>query len=264
MINHFRISFIIFVLASGRGLAQTPGGNELDSKYTPNSSSVFNNSVRKNNDPNGSADISFHQALKFSPTLLARQKVALFYERGFGAVTACLGLGKAFGKDILQDIGFTAFTDFYDAKVLAPGDIVNNSIYYGSGLYASFSMKVFFSGTAFDGGFVEFNYKKDKFSYYLNPTVDSRRITNGNVVDFTMNAFSFGYGYAGVSGVHSNITHEFFFNSGIKLFNISRFDKVDTNNGSGNVDMTYRRSSQDIKARLLPTLNIGYVFGFGF
>ena len=242
--------------------------NELDKKYTPPQNSLFNNLNIKNNQSSSGNDVEIENAIKFCPTLLLRQKVVFFYEReitkGF-SINA--GLGKAFGEDLFEKAFLELFSNNYENKQLSAGDLLASAKYDDSSPFISVGFRIYYSGNSFDGGFVDFNYRYERLDYILNPTISNGgyRIEGSNRASFKINAFSFGFGHTFVGGQKNNITHELFLNFGIKLIKFPEYKKFDNVVSQfGNTETVYRRTTAESSARILPSFNMGYVFGFGF
>ena len=267
--NHSYLLAVVFLLNALLVKSQQPEApkNELDAKYTPNASSIFN-TMKKSGDgiSPSNVDISFKQAVKFYPFTFFRQKVYLSYERElFKGLSLDLGVGKAFGTDFLQNTFLTSFSSFKESNVLDPTSVFDNSSYTGSWPLLSAGAKVYFSGTTFEEAFMEFNYRYERTNYLLNNTIGSSRIDGENDMVFNMQNFNVGFGYTGISGAKNNLVHQFYFNFGAKLFNFTRYDiqSVKKFNGSGN-EIIYVKSSEMVSVRIIPAINIGYCLGFGF
>lgn len=271
----FRIVFALLaflVCSPGFSQSVTPQ-NELDKKYTPNENSIFNgrgNSERTRSvSGEDKPDVTIANAVKFIPTSLFRFKTVFQYERKlFNPVTLVIGTGKAFGTDVIESLG-SEFATFRNnsSTDLTYNDIESNSSFKRGRLILHVGAKIYFSGKAFDGSYVEFNYRRDRIEHELTPTINSIRVDGDNVALFTTSGFSFGYGYMGTAGPKNNITHEFFFNFGIKNVSFSRFEKAYVGTplvSGGNNDYVYRRTVGTIDYRIVPSINIGYIFGFGF
>jgi len=246
--------------------AQVDSDVERDNKNTPNRNSIFNDLGKKKNENNSyAADVEIKNSVGFCPTMLLRQKVFFIYEYApHDIVILDFGLGKAFGNDLIQSTYFSAFSDYSGDKYLQAGEIMDNSTYLGSGMLVHAGVKLFFDGTAFDGSFFEFYYRHEKMEYRLNPTVSGYRIENGNTAEFTMNALAFGYGYKGVTGSRNQFTHEFYMNCGIKNFTYTQFNQIVHSAATGYSELAYQRTAQEAKTRILPSFNMGYIFGFGW
>lgn len=241
--------------------------NELDKKYTPPQNSIFNNLNVKNNQSSSGSEVEIKNAIKFCPTLLLRQKVAFFYEReitkGF---SFNVGLGKGFGSDIFERTVLDILSIDDKSEYLKAGRLLKNSKYDDSSPLISAGVRIYYSGKSFDRGFVDFNCRTERVDYILNSTkIDGYTIEGSNKLSFSVNAFTFGFGHTFISGQKNNITHELFMNFGIKFFKFpeyKRFDNVVSQYGI--TETIYRRTNAEVTARILPSFNMGYVFGFGF
>lgn len=242
--------------------------NELDKKYTPPQSSLFNNLNIKNNQSSSGSDVLIKNAIKFCPTLLFRQKVGFFFEREItNGFSINAGLGKAFGEDIFEKAFLSFSSDESENKQLSAGDLLSSAQYDNSSPFISVGFRLYYSGKSFDGGFVEFNYRNDRVDYLLNPTtIDDYNIEGSTKASFKISAFSFGFGHTFVGGQKNNITHELFMNFGIKIIKFPEYERVDNfvSPITGNSETVYQRTTAEITARILPSINLGYVFGFGF
>jgi hypothetical protein len=261
LLSFFAIIFCSLI-SFGQGII-TDKDNEFDKKYTPAPNSFFNELTPKNKSSNSYTSVEIKNSIKFCPTQIFRQKVTFFYEVQLNrGLSFNFGLGKAFGVDVFEQFFFEGFSSQYEPKVLLPGDILMNSRYNGSSPAVSTGMRIYFSGKAFDGGFVDLNYMYSRMDYILKPEINSRRIEGSPNVSFKMNSFSFGFGHTSVTGHKNNITHELFMNFGIKLFKYPKYDEIEST--STIYETYYRRTSIELDGRILPAFNMGYVFGFGF
>jgi hypothetical protein len=237
--------------------------DEQDKKYTPNSGSVFNLSLGRKNQ-NKPDEVTIKNSIKFSPTALARQKVVFFYERHlFEGLVINLGVGKSFGDDYFQKTFLSNFKeDDGEFNTLSVGEILSKSNYYGSNVYLHAGLRYYFSGTPFDNFFLEGTYRNESIDYeVLKPTASRNgfNIIGSPIATFKMNAFTFGFGTTSTTGQRNNITNEFFMNFGIKFFSYTQFDLIPSA-----INATYQNNSLEQSTRILPTVNIGYSFGFGF
>ena len=256
---------LIFVLISGFVLGQTVlPKNELDDKYTPNASSMFNNLVKKAYDENAYVEIEFKNVARFCPTMLIREKVFFAYERTlYKGLVGVAGIGKAFGKDVLQNSYFAIFSNS-DNNILNPNQGTIGT-YLGSMPLLHAGIKIYFSGTAFEDAFFELNYRRERMDYLLPPIVNGNSVDGENDIQFKMNAFSIGFGFTSVGGEKSNIVHDFYINFGLKSFNYNQYDLVSVINPvNAKLENFYRKSDTYAKTRIVPSLNIGYAFGFGW
>jgi hypothetical protein len=264
----YNITIFLFVFSLSVGKAQTDlPKNELDTKYTPNASSMFNNLVKKSYDENSYTEIEFKDMVNYSPTMLVREKIFFVYERDvYKGIALTAGLGKAFGKDFVQNAWHTLnISNFSDITVLSPQQALSNCSYLGSGPLMQLGSKIYFSGTTFDEAFFEFNYRYEKINYLLNTPIDNRRIDGENDLSFKMSGFSFGFGYTTVTGEKSNLVHEFYINFGLKTFKFTHYDLLSVKNPvTDKSELIYRKADDFLSTRILPSMNIGYAFGFGW
>lgn len=238
--------------------------NEYDKKYTPAQNSVFSNLNKKNDRPS-QFGISIKNAVKLNPTLLSRQKIGFYYERAvYKGISMYAGVGKAFGNDIWQQIAFTIKSGFRTSGILSPSDALNYSEYAGSSALLSVGAKVYLSGEVFGDTFISFNYMHEQLDFRLNEIIYDRPVQGSREVSFVMNAFSCGFGYIFLGGAKENVIHEIYFNVGGKLFDISKFERVDFNPPVGSSVGYYRKSSGVLEANITPAVSIGYIIGVGF
>jgi hypothetical protein len=262
------VVFITSFLLSLNCLSQTVvTDSEMDKKYAPNENSIFNTTRKKGADGKSYVpEIIIKNSVKFCPTMLVRQKALFVYERKIkDGFSASFGLGKAFGDDLFQSIGPVLSTYTVLANELRYDDLLENSTYFGSRPMLYTGLKIYFSGNAFEGGFLEFTYRREAMDYAVS-SIKSINFEGTNIATFKTNAFTFGFGFSGVSGKKDNITHEFFMNVGLKSINYSRFEKTyigNTVNTTPN-DFVYRLGEGNLNYRIVPSMNMGYMFGFGF
>lgn len=256
--------FLDCFFADGQTSPQKDNG--FDEKYSPAQNSIFNNTRKKNQDsPSGSIDIK--NSIKFCPTMLFRQKAVFFYEREITSGLAVnVGLGKAFGKDVIESLFFDEFSTNSVPYTLSPGEMLVNGEHDGSSPFLSVGLRLYYSGSTFDGGFIDIGYRRETMNYMLPATINSNRVEGSRSASFKMNGFSFGYGYTAITGNKNNITHEFFMNFGIKLFEYTKFDEIQvvSSTNYGSTETVYRKTSTTLPARIAPAVNMGYSFGFGF
>lgn len=264
-----KISLLLFLsfISVCTGQTELPK-NELDNKYTPNASSMFNNLVKKSYDQNSYTEVEFKNAVKYFPIALARQKVFFTYERAlYKGLVVSGGLGKAFGRDVFQNAFLTSsLSGFNEITYMSPDDALTNATYLNSRPFIQLGGKIYFSGNAYEEMFMEINYRRERINYLLSPMIGSNRIEGENDLAFKMNAFSLGFGYTGVSGEKNNIVHEIYFNFGFKTFKFTQYDLVGIQNPvTLKNELIYRKVADSfISARIVPTINIGYCFGFGW
>ncbi len=257
------LAFLLLFFSSRLLQSQTTDP-ELDKKYTPNENSPFN-MTQINRDGGGSEkEVSFGNSLKYTPTMLIRQKLYFSYERRlFKPVTIILGVGKAFGGDFIQGtyLGSLGLLGGAGNNVIDLSTLYNNSDYYDSSVLLSGGLRVYFSGTAFDGGFFEFFYRRETFEYHVQSKVGDYPLIGDNRLFYRMNGYSLGYGYQFIGGKKNKLVHEIAFNLGFKVVNYTEFDKI---TGSGSTPYKVIRTDKELSVNLYPAINFSYSFGFGF
>jgi hypothetical protein len=242
--------------------------NEYDKKYTPPQSSIFNNLNKKNKESSGSSDIDFKNSLRFSPTLLFRQKVGFFYEREItDGFSVTFGLGKAFGRDVIEALGMEVFSlEDYTPNTASAGSLLNQSEYYGSSPFVNIGLRLYYSGETFDGGYIDLFYRNEKTTYTIANQIDGYRVEGSRIAEFKMSSFNCGFGFSGASGKNNNITHDFFVSMGIRLYQYTKYDRVEipAQYSYYSSETIYRATNSTLSARLAPAVNISYALGFGF
>src|SRR5690606_31666291 len=132
---------------------------------------------------------------------------------------------------------------------------------YNSKLLLSASARIYLQGTAFEDGYLEFNYRRETISYQLSNEIGNWRVDGSTIADFSMTNYNFGFGFCSQSGKKNKMTHDFFMFFGIKTYLHTRYDLIDNSNNSGVYgDTYYQRSGSAIKTRILPSFQMGYAF----
>lgn len=263
-----KLIFIVALLFIGfKGQSQVivpEKDNEFDKKYTPGQNSIFNNLNKKKSESN-SGDIEIKNSIKFCPTMIFRQKVGFFYEREIlKGIAINFGLGKAFGEDVFEQLFLSTFSELYTPNTITAGDLLVNATHDGGSPFIQSGLRLYYSGNIFEDGYVEISHRFEKMDYILDPKVDGYRVEGSRNISFKMNAFSFGFGHTFVGGSKNNITHDLFVNFGMKLYTYPQYDRIEISNPFGSSETVYRRTSFELSARILPAINFGYAFGFGF
>jgi hypothetical protein len=242
--------------------------NELDNQFSPPPKSVFDiNPLHMSGNSNDGADRK--NFIKLMPTMLARQRVVALFEREvFSNFSAYIGLGKAFGDDVFQKAFLQLFSSFgFDNKRLYPDEILTNSKFNKSSPLLMLGVRTYFGETTFRDGFFDFNYRYEKVGYMLEEDFISRNnyISSDKIINFRMHAINLGYGYSTVLGDKNNFSSEFFFSVGMKYFMFDEIRIAERTLPGYIGTQTYTEKSGKFSiARIIPSINIGYCFGFGF
>lgn len=240
--------------------------NDLDKKYQPSENSIFNKSKRKS-EISRTGLIELNNCIKFSPTAILSRKILFLYERQIvDGFTFNLGVGKAFDADRVSRILFSEFTDRSGEMIMYPASVITNSEYDESSVLLQGGLRFYYSGQTYDEGYIEINFRQETMNYILNSKVDGYKVEGSRVVKMVMKMYNFGYGYTLVAGKNNNFIHDFFLNFGINYCKYTRFSLVESNTpfNNGYYDMVYRGTTSFPVVRLLPFINVGYAFGFGF
>lgn len=243
--------------------------NDLDNQYTPPSNSVFNtdpNIKNLSNHNNGHSDLK--NMIKFVPTMLFRQKAALFYEREiFKTVVVNVGVAKAFGEDVFQKTYLATFSSFNSTDLnLSPEEIYSNSTWKTTTPMFCAGVRAYLSDYNFEDSFVELYYRNEKTSYLLNDSyvTSINYISSDKTVNYKMHAIAFGYGYSSVFGPKNNFSHEMFVTFGIKFIYYDQIIKKQIYTNGYGPNQSYEKTGTTLTTRILPSVSIGYAFGFGF
>lgn len=257
---------VIIILLFFSGKAQT---HDLDKQYTPGSNSIFNSDPNsKNNNRSGITQVK--NMIKFSPTMLFREKAVLFYEREIiKGITVIGGIGKAFGDDVFQKSYLELFSSTQPgSNSLSPDEILSNSKYYGSSPYLFVGMRAYFSEHTFDESYIELSYSHEKMSYSINDDyirdINYVSAANDNYVTFKMQAFSFGYGYSTLAGPKSNLSHTLHLNFGVKFLYFDEISAYTFSSVTNGQVPGYQKTGSTLQTKIVPSVSLGYTFGFGF
>jgi len=258
--KHFFYIFLCFI-----GSIKAQDSNR-DVKYTPPSNSIFNYDS-KASEP-GSVD-DRKNAVKFIATMVARQHIAAFYEREIvKGVTATAGVGIAFGEDHFQKAFLEVFSglSFEEGKIFAD-EILENSQYESSSPLLMIGGRVFFGGKSFEGNYFELSYRNQRNTYVLEDqyVLSQRYVSSSKAVDFKMHAFSMGIGMPGIFGKNKHFTHDLFFCMGMKIISYDEIiEKEVMMTTSISPVQILEKSGGRMTAKIVPSISIGYAFGFAF
>lgn len=235
--------------------------NEFDQKYTPAKGSIFNDLGVTRNSKSSESEVNIKNSIKFIPTAMFRQKILFTYQREiYKGFSAGLVLGKAFGRDYIQELGLELFDTNFDSDILSTGNMVSGAKYDGSSPWVGLNLRVYFSGKSFDGVYVEFNYSNERIDYVLDPQVDGYDVKGVRNAEIKMNALGLTFGGTYTT---SHFSHELWFTTGIKLFKATQFVRYTPPNSTGYSSQYFYKSGIENEI-LVPTFSFGYAMGFGF
>jgi len=258
--SRITICFLFFI---NLGVYLGQNTDELDIKYTPSKSSIFNN-LNKKNISSASDEVDLNYIVKFNVTSLFRRKVMFDIEgKVVDGLVIRVGFGKAFGKDIIESVGYSLQSSFDVDKTASPEEIVSASIFNSSSPKLAVGLKYFFSGVAFDGFYTEINYYRETVNYTV-ANIAGFKIIGSNNAYFKTNGFFLNLGGVITSGKNNNIIQEFSFGVGLKSVNATMFKEVETININGNPEKAYYKTGSEISFKISPSINLTYSFGFGF
>ncbi len=264
------LSFIIsgFLLGVSGAYSQNiirEADNEYDRKYTPPIGSPFNDmgTTRSGNSTEGVQE--FHNSVKVVPTALLRLKVVGVLEKDLSnGFAAGVTLGKSFGTDFIQYLGLslTDLATYGQDHYLRVDEVIDNASFDGSSPFAGVNFRGYFSGTTFDGGYVEMLYNYERTDYLLQTNANGYPVKGIRSASLRMHALGVGFGVTMNSG---NFTNELFMNFGIKLFRADRFSRyeVPASAGSSGADYYYQKNGT-MSLNPVFMINFGYALGFGF
>ncbi len=255
--------FISFFFVFMSGFSQE---NELDKKYTPPTNSIFNNLFKKNtNSSNSNSEITAKNSVGFIMTALLRQKVVFNYQRElYKGLTLSTSLGKAFGKDIIQSVGFQISETDFSPNNLTSTQLMSAASFDESSLYFNGGIRYYYSGKSFEDGYLDLNFSHERFQYVLTKNVGGYEVRGSGKAEFIMNGFSAGLGQVFAIGTNNNVFHDIYIGAGVNFFKYSKFEKVDQQNTSGYSQQPYYNSTSAYLNAKLFSLYLRYTLSFGF
>jgi hypothetical protein len=257
----------------------TPGSpNDLDNKFTPAKSTVFNASDSYSSG-SGSGGESFKNVIKNNISLWPRGIAAFGYERFLTDEISMEGwLGVAYKKDqIFTAFGSAADESFGDSQ----SDIRLEPIYNcgkqtGSSLYYGASVKFHYSGwwyfTDVDFAFLELGVRSysnklniasfssnSNYNYYNAPIVGSAAVKVQHI-NYILN-----YGIRLTTEGKIKTSHEFYVGAGIRSSTYDSFTRTENQNNYPypNSPDTYSKNGTQARETFFMFL-VGYELGFGF
>lgn len=267
--------------------------NKLDDQYQPAGKSVFNNESAKGNLFSGRVSVPLKGALKIVPFQLFRGNVLAESEIALGnSYTFMFGFGYQVMADKMLEnfsssgpFGYDMAFGFKNPDFLNPDELLKNATFLKGGpvvklglrIYLSSFSKVFFSryyghnfivdGRAINHWYQNLSVTYGSFAYQLDTAARYSGLKIENANSFQVKSFfllgGFGYSYA-LNGRIKTI-HDFYFNFGIRYLRFSSFEKVQTSPPLQTPPNIVYLSTGELRNRLLiPSIHVGYSFGFGF
>jgi hypothetical protein len=268
---------LAFMSVAFTGLGQKKGtpekpSNDMDLKYSPPSTSIFNSKSASNSSSQGTVTT----VLDFNVSLLGRGVVGFGGERQIGksALSINAGLGYVFNKDFVQMM--MASPDGADLLSSPP----NSDIDFGQLLkYGTFSTKKRFYGSLglriysdysgdLDGKYFELGARWHNYAVKVDDFSDNNSgyeyVVSSPIINQIKNVnYCILYGYQGY-GYSGKVYNNVYWGVG---FNKVQFDgmtatDISANNGFSN--QTYRLSLNGKTASgFVPCLIFGWEIGFG-
>lgn len=251
-----------------------PVSNELDLQYTPKGGGPLT-SESKSNSSGGSANRNdAKNFIKFSPTLISRSIVALYYERNFHEnFSLQAGIGFNFNKDrIFSLLGsnmlLSESNNLQGEEDMA--DVLSVSEHQKIAPYFYIAPKFIFESYLFDGSsYIELAFTNfaNKLNYVVPnnySSYSSSVVVGTRKLNYNHNVFSLKYGYQILTDTKLITSHEFFFTAGYRMITYNPVIRTDIDyNSSSNITQQYTVSS--IKSSK-PTFmfGVGYTFGIGW
>ncbi len=248
--------------------------NELDLQYTPKGGGPLS-SESKSNSSGGSANRNdAKNFIKFSPTLISRSIVALYYERNFHEnFSLQAGIGFNFNKDrIFSLLGsnmlLSESNNLQGEEDMA--DVLSVSEHQKIAPYFYIAPKFIFESYLFDGSsYIELAFTNfaNKLNYVVPnnySSYSSSVVVGTRKLNYNHNVFSLKYGYQILTDTKLITSHEFFFTAGYRMITYNPVIRTDIDyNSSSNITQQYTVSS--IKSSK-PTFmfGVGYTFGIGW
>jgi hypothetical protein len=280
---------IVLVFLQKLAFAQeaTPGlPNELDKMFVPDKNSIFYSGPGAASSGNSSSPIEIKNTITFNPTLLIRRSVGLFYEHWFSEKFSVKGgLGFCYNVDRIQAITYSmgiaqqAFSPARSSTV-SIAKIMEDGVFEGPRLYSSVSLRLHWD--SFFGGdwnpFLEANSQQhsntlkmpsENVNYYNYYDHSGLIIVNEPVVHVRTFSLNLIYGSQFVTSGKVKTTHEFFFGMGLKnasyeVFRSSSQTLKDPELIGDPIKIQVQEKTLERENILIPSLLMGYVFGFGF
>ncbi len=238
-------------------------GDDLDNKYTPPESSIFNSD--ENNDDSAPILTTPRHEINFQPFHLLRSKANLEYRRNFTDVfSMSMGVGYNFANDYFlrpyYDLGYMLDLD----ETYSLGKLLYNANYI-SGFNLNPSIRITYDSWYFDNAFIQLDYRYDYYRYEMNSDNDLLLLKT----NLYTHSFNLIYGVKGVYGISDkySFVHTLYYGFGGRLYETYGLKSITSDDPWSGFDETddYEFTSdppQKTKAVSF-TFILGYSFGLG-
>jgi len=281
MKNVHVLFLVLFLSCSSFIFSQTQESaglpNDLDSKYAPDKTSLFNSSA-DGKSPSKSDGAGIKNVISFDIVNLGRGAATFYYERAFNKILAAqVGIGTTFAKDQIQQtfvpVGLAIFSNRDNSYNNTGGnswvftDILKASTYRSSGIFLSAGIKLYVSGTAPKGIFFQIGTTYAVSNLVFNPNYNNYNNNtfhgSPNIIVKNLN-FNFTWGYQFVVGV-GNVKFVNTVYAGIGIKKITYTDVVDYNSvyNNGVYSTPYTGIDGTQKTAIMPSIILGFAIGVG-
>jgi len=264
----------VFSLNAQKTSTLTP--NELDEQFTPKGTgplSAESKASKSSSSRSGSYGDYPKSLVKFSPTLLARSIIAVYYERNFADYFSVVGgLGFNYNKDVI--FSMIGAASFLNDKGLQ-GEVSSETVFASSthdspSLYFNIAPKFVFDNYWNDGHSylqMDFSHYANKMMYAIEPNTSSYQGFSGSpLIKYSHNLYSLKWGYQFITDSKLITSHEFFVSLGYRSIKYTPVIATMAVN-----PQPFSSSNYQIQS-VAPTtvvgqsiyLGIGYTFGIGF
>jgi hypothetical protein len=292
-----RIHLLLFLLLliTTENFAQTDSlkKSKLDDQYEPNGNSVFNSNTIRGSKSGGRVSVPLKSAVKVTPFQLIRGNLLAEGELAIGSSYSFLfGAGYQFMPDLMLEnfnasgpFGYDLAFGFKNPDYLNLDELLKGAEFLSGGAviklgmrtYVSSFPKVFLSryygqnfsvdGRAINDWYQNLSVTYNAMSYQLDTTqlFNGAKIEGASVIQvksfFLMGGFGFCYARSG----HVKTIHDFYFNFGLRYVRFTGFERVQYSLPLQlPPQYAYKSSGEQRNKILVPSIHVGYAFGFGF
>ena len=255
--------------------------NDLDGKYTPDKTSLFNSSTDAYNTGSRNSDeVRIKNVISFDISNLVRSSATVYYERALHKILSVqVGIGSLFAKDQVQQtfipVGLAVFSEqngnntYTNSSATSLTDILKNSSYRSPGIFLAGGIKLYVSGTAPKGIYFQVGttyavsnllFNSANFTGYNGITVQG----SPNISVRNLN-FNFTWGYQFVFGVGKvKFVNTVYAGVGLKRITytgVAEYNGV-YNYSTGITSPSYYQIGSD-QSVIVPSMILGFSLGVG-